>query len=563
MNISFNTGTCAECAGPINKGDKFQWGRERGARVCVKCFAGEIVKKASQPEPVWSRYQTGFYSEVENSRDNLMLIAVAGSGKTRSIEKACTLISEDLYSTYLVFNKGNAEEAKLKMPDHVNASTFHSACLTHLKRRLHNPKIDGNKVRRLFGDMVFEGAVTEREAEDFGPAIQKLIGLAKAEGIDAITPDTDEIWWHLIDHFDVTLDVDPESYVPGYDPYARSIEISRKLLDLSNESLDVIDFDDMLYLTVKLHVALPRQDVIFVDEAQDTNKIQRALLRMMLKLDGRLIAVGDPRQAIYGFRGADSAAMDKIQEEFGCRKLPLSINYRCSRAVIEYAKAYCPELEACETAPEGSVEELANFNPREFRSTDAVLCRTTAPLISLAYKLIGLRIPCKVKGREIGEGLKNLVKKLQGRRKQPLTIAQLEDKLEAYRAREVAKWTAKGEDSKAEAAQDRVESLFAAIDALSESDRTLNGLLESLDSLFANDIQDQLTLATVHKSKGLEWERVFILDRDLMPSRWARQSWQKDQEQNLIYVAATRAKVDLFFLPSKEILTKAELRLVS
>jgi len=57
----------------------------------------------------------------------------------------------------------------------------------------------------------------------------------------------------------------------------------------------------------------------------------------------------------------------------------------------------------------------------------------------------------------------------------------------------------------------------------------------------------------VHKAKGLEWLRVFILDRDRMPSRWARRDWQVQQEENLIYVAYTRAKEELYFLPSDKI----------
>jgi superfamily I DNA/RNA helicase len=57
-----------------------------------------------------------------------------------------------------------------------------------------------------------------------------------------------------------------------------------------------------------------------------------------------------------------------------------------------------------------------------------------------------------------------------------------------------------------------------------------------------------LTLCTVHKAKGLEWNRVYILDEFLMPSKYARQAWQQQQETNLQYVAVTRAKQELKFI---------------
>ena len=90
------------------------------------------------------------------------------------------------------------------------------------------------------------------------------------------------------------------------------------------------NFDDLLYLAVKDGISLPKFDFIFVDEAQDTNAIQRALLRKIMKKTSRVVVVGDPAQAIYGFRGADSESMNLIAEEFDCKRLPLSISCRCA-----------------------------------------------------------------------------------------------------------------------------------------------------------------------------------------------------------------------------------------
>ena len=55
-----------------------------------------------------------------------------------------------------------------------------------------------------------------------------------------------------------------------------------------------------------------------------------------------------------------------------------------------------------------------------------------------------------------------------------------------------------------------------------------------------------LTLSTVHKAKGREWDRVYLYGRNrYMPSHYAKQAWEMQQENNLIYVAITRAKNEL------------------
>lgn len=545
---AFKESKCGKCNGVIPRGGQFRWGSERGQKVCSTCF-GEVPAKPAPVQRNWSEYQNRVFDFGVNSTESAMIMAVAGAGKTSVIEELARRLPAGLTIRYLVFNKKNAVEAQERMPDHVEAATFHSACNAHLSRKLDRPKIDDKKVGKLLADMHSFGVVSDREMDDLGAGVIKLVGLAKSHGVGVLMPDQPSTYRDLIEHFDITFDAEPGAPAEYLDALEdRGIEIAQKLLQASNTRHDTIDFDDMLYLTVKLGVTLPQYDVVCVDEAQDTAPIQRAILRMMLKPGGRLIAVGDVRQAIYGFRGASADAMDRIREEFSCVPLPLSINYRCSKAVIEAAKQFCPELEAWEGAPEGSVQSLDRWTLGEFLATDAVLCRVTAPLITLAYRLLGQGIPCTVLGRDIGQGLLALIKKMQGRRKTTLAIEQLEEKLDAYREREVTKWTAKGEESKAQSIEDKVSSLYAAIEALPEDRRTVTDLIERIDSLFSDNGTDRLTLATVHRAKGLEWQRVFILDPHRMPSKWARKSWQKDQEENIQYVAFTRAKVDLRFL---------------
>jgi superfamily I DNA/RNA helicase len=170
-----------------------------------------------------------------------------------------------------------------------------------------------------------------------------------------------------------------------------------------------------------------------------------------------------------------------------------------------------------------------------------VVCRNTAPLIELAYKCIGEGKQVHVMGREIGTGLVNVVKKVAGKR---IT------KLDAFNIK-LAKWTEAqkrkvkdGDDAKRAAIQDKVD----CIGVLSAGLETVAELIAAIEAIFS-DSSEGTTLATVHKAKGLEAPRVFILEPDLMPSRWATQEWQQEQERNLLYVAVTRALETLVYLP--------------
>lgn len=77
--------------------------------------------------------------------------------------------------------------------------------------------------------------------------------------------------------------------------------------------------------------------------------------------------------------------------------------------------------------------------------------------------------------------------------------------------------------------------------------RDVADLRTIVSEMFADDVADRFViLSSVHKAKGMEWDRVFLLGRrGFMPAKFAKLNWQKVQEDNLIYVAVTRAKREL------------------
>lgn len=504
-----------------------------------------------------SSYQQDFFRWVETGTGSCVLVAVAGSGKTTSVVESLAFVPDSKEVALLAFNASIAKELNERVasrfaatgdvhydPRFVKAKTFHSLGYGVVRKYLEKRGVrmrdpDDKKGRALARELLGEQTP---EYEAYGDYATKLVALAKGQGIGPLVPDTLEAWYELANHHDLYLE-DEEA------TEERGVEIARELLRRSNAAAQrgVIDFDDMLYLVCLWKLRLWQVDWVFIDEAQDTNPVRRALAKLALKIGGRLVAVGDPCQAIYGFTGASRDAIDLIKSEFNARELPLTVCYRCARSVVALAQTVVPHLEAYENAAEGQVSDLklAQALPH-LGAHDAVLCRQTAPLIKLAYTLIGQGVACRVMGRDIGAGLVALVKRAKAR-----GLDQLEKKLEAYRERETAKFTAKGQEQKAEALNDRVESIFTVIRSLNEDRRTVPALLAALEGLFS-DANGCLTLSTVHKAKGKEWNTVAILEPELMPSKWARQDWQHQQEQNLMYVAYTRAKEHLIFIKTEK-----------
>lgn len=483
----------------------------------------------------WSKFQTAIFAHVETpDAGNLIVEAVAGSGKTTTIVEA-TKRCGDARVIFLAFNKAIATELKSRG---VNARTFHSLvfmpALNLRKQRDATP----DKMRQLTDSDA--GHWTGEDAFLYGNFVRKLVGLAKQVGIGAgLVDDTEDEWVAIADHHDMELESEQADF-------ATAIEWSRKFLRISNAS-SMVDFDDMLYLVVKEGVSLPKFDWVFVDEAQDTNAIQRAILRKIMRPTSRLVAVGDPAQAIYGFRGADSDSLGLIASEFNATTLPLSVSYRCAQSVVNYARQWVGHILPADTAPEGTVDTMGDWSIDMLEPRDLVVCRVTKPLIALGYKMLKARKPVRILGKEIGDGLIKLIEKQRAK-----GIDRLVEKLGIYREREIQKAVAAKKEAKASAVADKVDAILCLIDSMDENDRTVPALVATIRSLF-EDVRNATTLCTIHKSKGLEADRVFWLNRSACPSKWARQPWQQQQEKNLCYVAATRAKSALVIVEDERL----------
>jgi superfamily I DNA/RNA helicase len=486
----------------------------------------------------WSPQQAAFIDWAHNGSGSCVLIAVAGSGKTTTFLGAVAGMAGK--TAIMAYNKKIGDEIARKLVDlgidwkQCNAGTVHSFGFKAIRKFSPNVKVDDKKVRTIFE----QNMGTDHP---YGSIIIKLVSLAKQRAVGAICGLHDySAWLDIITHFDL---IDEELDMAG-DAVDEIISLAQRTLKASNRSTGVIDFDDMVYLPLVHPMRHFQYDNIIVDEAQDTNPARRELVKRLLRPGGRLMAVGDPRQAIYGFTGADNDSLDLIRRDFDAIEMPLTVTYRCPRAIVEFAHQWVSHIEAHESAIDGTVSQMAwdALLTAKPTSADAILCRNTKPLVQAAFALLRARIPCKIEGRDVAAQMVKLAQKWKSAK----TIDAYEKRLDKF----FADQSKKAEGVKLQMLEDMVSTMHVVMDQVkSTGGAHMTQVVDAVNNLFADNVEGVVTLSTIHKSKGREWKNVYWLNRSsTCPSRYAKQAWEVAQEVNLCYVAATRAMENLIDL---------------
>ena len=499
-----------------------------------------------------SRYQKKIITWASAGTGSAIVCAVAGSGKTRTI----LLVSNNLRKgagkkpgiCFTSYNKAIAVKLREVLPYNAPARTFHSIgrhlWLPHMSAKGQKKGVDSRKVADLTRKVL-----PSQAREVFGQPVRETVNFAKQRGIGCVVPDNDDEWMEVIEHFGVSVPYGGYSDMDYREASELLIDFSRRVLALSVlESADNIDFNDMIYMPLLRDLRPDKLfDWLLIDEAQDTNHTRRALAARLLKPEGRLAAVGDPRQAIYGFSGADSDAMDLIKEEYDCRVLPLSICYRSGQAIVRVARHFVPEMEAWDQAPEGEVR-ITSFDETPPGPDDVVLCRYNAPLIRLLYQRLARGESTYMPGYDVAAGLVHLVVMTRAR-----TMDELFDRLDNYVALERSRLESRGQGlGKVDVLQDKVNCLRVIRDTLDRHDWVPSRLIARVKELLEQSSKEKRpspVLTTIHKAKGLEWDRVFFYGPEVFPCPHAEQDWELEQEENLQYVAVTRARKSLFLVP--------------
>lgn len=462
-----------------------------------------------------SKYQQDIFDNISGVSTHLVIEAVAGSGKTTTIVEALKLIPEDQRVLFLAFNKHIVETLKTRVPLHVNVATLNGFGWQVLRKEMGNPKINADKTKNIFWFDIL-GERNRREFGQYCGAVCKLVSLFKAYGMEK--PNIPDVEF-LIDHYEIDTD-------------AKGIGYALQAHQIGHTKTRVVDFDDQLYLPIVRGLPIPRYDVVFVDETQDLNPIQ---IEMVKRIKGRVIAVGDSKQAIYGFRGCDPEAMQHVTDAFQAQTLPLSICFRCAKNIVRKAQEVVSYIEYAENQIDGTVGTL---NVQEYRKIvsdrDFVLCRTTAPLVQEALAMLAAGRKACVLGRDIGKDIIDLYKRIAG--DGDLTP----EAIDTYEYQQAERL--KDKETLLIRLHDQIDTLRALYYAYGAK-----GIEDAIITLF-QDSEQGIVYSTVHKAKGLERDRVFIICPELLPHPRCSGEWQRKQEQNLKYVAITRAKKELFFV---------------
>lgn len=509
----------------------------------------KIVEPAQiMPEFVPSKYQQGIFDFIQHGNGNAVINALAGSGKTSTIVNAVKLIPSTCNALFIAFNKEIVKELEKKLAGvkNVQVKTLHSLGLLMIRRNLGtNIEIDEYKYRTFI-----KKNIKQLSSADFDKMTTKLM----QQYTDNVIQLCDLGRYNLAQCEKDLLQVSARHDIPIIDDECNAV---LNVMKWGRENTTSIDFTDMVWLPYELTlnpIGL-QYDYIFIDECQDLNAAQRELFLRCFRRGTRFIAVGDKKQAIYSFAGADAESFAKLQNLPNTTTLPLPISYRCPKKVVNLANQFVDTMECREGAPDGEI--VHNVSIKDIHDGDMVLCRTKMPLIKLYMRYLRMGVKSYLRGQDIGLNLLRMVDKteqivLNVSLQKDGVFARLYDDLFEERNRLMIK---RGMDLEDATLSNQIMNKYDSIKALeilAEGLTSARDLHDRIENVFAESA-DGVCLSTIHKAKGLEANNVYILCKTLMPSRLATQDWEKEQEQNLMYVAYTRAKYKLGFVSETEI----------
>jgi superfamily I DNA/RNA helicase len=548
-----------------NAGGQF-WGC-RGYPACkatvpfVATGSAPVANIKRIDDKMASKYQRAIFRALVKTDAHLVIEAVAGSGKTSTIVEGMIRWCEQpenkgKHAVFLAFNQAIAGELGERVKSAgipVEVRTTHSFGLAAVRRACPTVEIDRDKLTAVFDTVLplppepEENAPREELeghaiATDCIEADRRIVSKLAARCKDTLCDVTPDALRDLDDFYGLDIGADA-------DGWERLADLTQKTLDACKAMMDRCDFDDMLWLPIVNNLPLPTAALVMVDESQDLNSAQHAMLERLAAQGARIVAVGDTNQAIYGFRGArvggmaDMASMLKATGKV--KHLPLSVTYRCPRAHVALAQQIVPGIDA---APKAIMGEVV-YEPNRAAAVagcvdgDLIVCRVNAPLIGTAFDLIRMGKRPVIKGRDFADGLARIIRECDKG-----TIALTLVAVDEWVAKMREKFRAVSKRHLLMRAEDQYETIYA----LAEGATTPRDMLNKLYSIFSDDATG-IILATVHGAKGLEADTVVILAPEKMPHPMASKEWERDQERNIQYVAFTRAKRRLVFVATEAI----------
>lgn len=501
--------------------------------IRARHLAYRLAAQASTVTP--TSEQEAIWKTLAFDERHVIVNAGPGVGKTFTIKHGLsrlTQIDPDATVGVIAFNKhiATAMTAEFKKLGVSSVDTMTYNAFGFRACRQHNRRITLNEYK--LNDIIAV-TVPENDAKYIASPLAWVIRMLKSS---LMLPTANDIQYLI------------ERYSKDWSPSTvRSIiEYAADVMQKGLEDESQVDFSDQVYMPLIKNWELPKFDVLAVDESQDTDPAQ---IQLALRAcpTGRMVFIGDQRQAIYAFRGAGSDSMAQIESTLAATgrnvaSLPLTITQRCSKSNVRLAQALYPEhIRALENAPEGRQLEMTEEKALALvKPGDLIICRVNKHLVRAAFQLISQGVKAVIRGRDIGQGLTAVVKKLKSE-----TIPALLSTMSTYRAKETAKYVAMGArgENQLQAMNDKLDCLIT----LCQGCDSIQHLYSRIEKVFADFEEDgtprnAVILGSVHRTKGLEATRVIVLAPELMPHPMAKQAHEYEQELHLLWIACTRTK---------------------
>jgi len=467
--------------------------------------------------------QEAIYTAAATTDANIMISALAGTGKTSTLEALQSRVKAKPI-LYLVFNRKNADEAEKKMLSTTTVRSFNGQghriwASTGRELTLVSPK-DGNlKTKNILREIINSSPKAARD-QIWSVWNQVVSGVGLAKSLGYIPQGVVKSDQSLITqtNFHKFLDEAPDDLVSDLID-----AVLRTSIKLAFDG--TIDYNDQVYMPALFGGVFPKFPLVLADEYQDLSPVDHALLHRIVA-DRRLAGVGDPWQNIYGFRGAMAGGMDGAISKYKMEEFPLSISFRCPSAIVSHVHWRVPHFKAHHEG--GKVSTPPKLAAHEIPDNATIICRNNAPLFAIAFRLIGIGHSVSVAGSDIGPRIVSIMRKLGN---DEMTQGQVLSAINDWEAEKLAN------ESKSAA------DLAACMRIFARQGQTLSIAIAYAEHLFKQS--GTIKLMTGHKSKGLEFNHVIHLDPWLCGD--------SEQDQNLRYVISTRSLDQLVEINSDRI----------
>lgn len=505
-----------------------------------------------------SKYNLAIFDYVKNGVGNLVVGAAAGSGKTRTLLEIIKLLDKQSKILVSAFNNDIVDELDKRIEDKTNITvkTVHSLGYAMLMRQFGKLKLEKFKYRTYIYKNIKKFGIknyilsNKDKLLEYVDNVSKLIDFAR----NYLASTNEEIEKIAFEHNIDIIDNEVNTVI--------------SLLKWGTNVKDEIDFIDMVWLPNVLNITNInfQYDYILLDECQDLSNAQRELIFKFKKLGTRYFFFGDKNQCLYAFSSASSEAFEYLCNMPNTVLLPLSISYRCPKKIVKFAQKIVSTIEYADNAENGVINFKANID--NINNGDMVLCRTNAPLMEMYGKLITSGKQCYIRGNDIG---KNLIQMIKRTNENILSLDLKHDgvipKLYKHLFEKIDKLQkTKGFSEKQVLTVDIIRNeldSIRTIELLSNDVIDAKELIKKISSIFKDDksIKDSISLSTIHKAKGLEADNVFIIKQPIFDEKENMFDWEIQQEDNIKYVAYTRAKKSLNFIEIEQIADNKEKQL--